>query len=178
MHKWIDSVPALAFLAAVIWRDIYFATIVLIASLFALVAWYGLREKRLHKMHFGTAVAALVLGGITLLVKDPLFIKFKPTAVYLAFALILLGSHWLGDNVIMQRLGNSVLQLPEPLWRKINLAWAGFFLFCAALNVVLALQLSDETWALVKTFGFTGLMFLFMMAHLPFVSEHLPKEEP
>lgn len=177
MHKWIDSVPALAFLAAVIWGDIYLATIVLMISLFVLVAWYGLREKRLHRMHFGTAMATLVLGGITLVIKDPMYIKFKPTAVYLAFALILLGSHWLGQTVVMQKLGQSMLEIPEVLWRRINMAWVGFFMFCAALNVILAFQLSDETWALVKTFGFTGLMFLFMLAHIPFVSEYLPEDD-
>ena len=177
MHKWIDSIPALAFLGAVIWRDIYVGTLVLIASLFALVLYYGITEKRLHKMHFGTAMVALVLGGVTLAVRDPLFIKFKPTAVYLAFAVILVGSQFIGDKVIMQRLGQSVIELPQTLWRKLNLAWALFFVFCAALNIALALTLSDETWALVKTFGFTALMFLFMLAHLPFVSDYLPKEE-
>ncbi|MGJ8670684.1 MAG: inner membrane-spanning protein YciB [Oceanococcus sp.] len=177
MHKWIDSLPALAFLGAVIWRDIYFGTLVLIVSLFALVLYYAIREKRLHKMHFGTAMIALVLGGITLAVKDPMFIKFKPTAVYAVFAILLAGSHFVGDKVIMQRLGHSVLELPDALWRKVNVAWALFFIFCAGLNVVLALNLSDETWALVKTFGFTGLMFVFMLAHLPFVSDYLPKED-
>ena len=177
MHKWIDSIPALAFLGAVIWRDIYFATMVLIVSLFALVAYYAIVQKRVHKMHLGTAVIALVLGGITLWVRDPMFIKFKPTAVYLVFSCLLAGSHFFGEKVIMQRLGQGTLTLPDALWRKINVAWALFFAFCAGLNVVLALSLSDETWALVKTFGFTGMMFLFMLAHLPFVSEHLPKEE-
>ena len=176
MSKWIDSVPALAFLGAIIWRDIYFGTIVLIVSLFALVAWYGVVEQRLHKMHFGTAMVALVLGGLTLSVNDPLFIKFKPTAVYLVFALILAGSHYLGETVVMQRLGKSLIELPERLWRRINLAWAGFFLLCAGLNIAFALTLSDEMWALVKTFGFTGLMFVFLLLHLPFVSEHLPDD--
>lgn len=176
MQKWIDSIPALAFLGAVIWRDIYVATVVLIVSLFALVAWYGVTERRLHKLHFGTALAALILGGVTLAVRDPMFIKFKPTAVYLAFALILAGSHYIGDTVIMQRLGRSLLSLPDRLWQRVNLAWCLFFVLCAALNVVFALALTDEQWALVKTFGFTALMFLFMLAHLPFVHQYLPDE--
>ncbi len=176
MSKWIDSFPALAFLGAILWRDIYFGTIVLIVSLFALVAWYAVIERRLHRMHFGTAVVALVLGGLTLSVNDPLFIKFKPTAVYLIFALVLAGSHFIGETVIMQRLGKSVIELPSPIWRRINFAWALFFVFCAGLNVVLAMALSDEMWALVKTFGFTALMLVFMFAHLPFVSDYLPKE--
>lgn len=176
MNKWIDSLPALAFLGAVLWRDIYFATIVLIAALFLLVLWYGVTERRLHRMHFGTAMVALILGGLTLSIHDPLFIKFKPTAVYLIFAVVLAGSHFIGQTVLMQRMGHAAIQLPETLWRRINIAWALFFAFCAGLNIVLALKLSDEMWALVKTFGFTGLMFAFMLAHLPFVSSHLPKE--
>lgn len=176
MNKWIDSAPAVVFLGAVIWRDIYFATVVLIVALFGLVGYYLLTERRLHKMHFATAMIALVLGVLTLSIHDPLFIKFKPTAVYLVFALLLGGSHWFGEQVLMHRMGSHVIELPEALWRKINIAWSLFFVFCAGLNIVLAMQLSDEAWALVKTFGFTGLMFAFMLAHLPFVSDYLPKE--
>ena len=176
MHKWIDSLPALAFLAAVILRDIYTATVVLIVSLFALVAWYWFSEKRIHRLHLGTATLGLVLGGLTLAIQEPMFIKFKPTAVYLVFASILAASHFFANGVIMKRLGGTMLELPEPLWRRINMAWAVFFVICAGINVVLALTLSDEAWALVRTFGFTGLMFLFLLAHLPFVSPYLPEE--
>ena len=49
------ALPALLFFAAYYFSGIYVATTVLILSLFALVAIYWLKERRLHKSHAITA---------------------------------------------------------------------------------------------------------------------------
>jgi len=172
----LDMLPALAFLGAYYLADIYTATIALIVSLFLLVAIYWFWEKRLHKAHFITAMVALVLGGITLAVHDPAFIKYKPTVVYAVFALALLGSHLIGDRVLLARLPQKSIQLPQPVWRKVNFAWALFFAFCAVLNLYVAANFSEATWVKFKTFGFTALMFVFLLAHAPFLSRYLQQE--
>lgn len=177
MKTLMDMLPALAFLAAYLVYDIYIATIVLIACLYGAVALHWLRTREVHKMHLVTALLATVLGGMTVLLRDPMFIKLKPTAVYAAFAAILLGSHFIGAKPLMARIPATVIDLPQPVWHRINLAWAGFFLFCAVLNLPIAFYMSEQTWVLVKTFGFTALMFLFVLAHIPFVYDHLPKDD-
>lgn len=176
MKTLMDMLPALAFLAAYLVYDIYVATIVLIASLYFAVMVHWLRTREWHKMHLVAALLATVLGGLTLLLRDPMFIKLKPTAVYGAFAAILAGSHYIGAKPLMARIPPSVIDLPQHVWHKVNAAWAGFFVFCALLNLPIAFFLSEQTWVLVKTFGFTVLMFLFILAHIPFVYDHLPKE--
>lgn len=177
MNAVLDLAPALLFLAAYVVADIYTATIVLMVSLFALVAIYWIRERRLHKTHFITAVVAGIMGGLTLYIHDPVFIMFKPSAVYAIFALALLGSHYIGEKVLLARLPQKAIQLPDALWRKVNFAWAMFFLFCAILNIYVAQHYSEATWVKFKTFGFTGLMFVFLLAHAPFLKDHLPKED-
>lgn len=177
MNAALDFAPALIFLGAYFLADIYVATAALIVSLFALVAVYWLRERRIHKVHLITAVVAGVLGGLTLYVRDPDFIKFKPTAVYSIFALALLGSHFIGDRVLLARLPQKVLQMPDAVWRKVNFAWVLFFFSLAALNLYVAHNLSEATWVKFRTFGFTALMFVFLIAHTPFLKNYLPKEE-
>jgi intracellular septation protein len=177
MKALLDFAPALLFFGAYYVADIYIATIVLIVSLFLLVGVYWLRERRIHKTHLITAVVAALLGGLTLWIRDPAFIQYKPTAVYAVFALALLLSHVIGDKVLLARIPQKTFQLPEPVWRKVNLAWAGFFAFCAVLNVYVAQQFSEETWVQFKTFGFTVLMFAFLIAHVPFLRQYLPEEE-
>jgi len=172
----LDMLPALAFFGAYYLADIYTATIALIVSLFLLVTIYWFWEKRLHKAHFITAMVALVLGGITLAVHDPAFIKYKPTVVYAVFALALLGSHLVGDRVLLARLPQKSIQLPQPVWRKVNFVWALFFAFCAVLNLYVAANFSEATWVKFKTFGFTALMFVFLLAHAPFLSRYLQQE--
>lgn len=177
MKFMLDMLPALVFFGAYFLADIYTATIALIVSLFAVVAIYWLWEKRLHKVHFVTALVALVLGGITVAVHDATFIMYKPTAVYAVFALALLGSHVIGDKVLLARLPQKSVQLPEPIWRKVNFAWAVFFAFCAVLNLYVAANFSEATWVKFKTFGFTALMFVFLLAHAPFLSRYLQQEQ-
>jgi len=121
-------------------------------------------------------VLATVLGGLTLAIHDPVFIKFKPSGVYGVFALALLGSHFIGQRVLLARIPQKTFTFPEPVWRKVNLAWALFFLGCAALNWYVADHYDEATWVKFKTFGFTALMFVFLLAHAPFLSRYLPQE--
>lgn len=173
----LDMAPALVFFGAYFLADIYTATVALIVALFLLVAVYWFWEKRLHKAHFVTALVALVLGGLTLAVHDPDFIKYKPTAVYAVFSLALLASHVIGDRVLLARLPQKSIQLPDPVWRKVNFAWALFFAFCAVLNLYVASHYSEATWVKFKTFGFTLLMFVFLIGHGPFIGRYLQQPE-
>ncbi|MFP5306532.1 MAG: septation protein A [Gammaproteobacteria bacterium] len=176
MNMLLDFAPALLFFGAYYLYGIYVATAVLIVALIALVGVYWLREKRIHKAHFITALVAAALGGLTLWIRDPAFIQFKPTAVYAVFALALLASHVIGDKVLLARLPQKTIQLPDPVWRRVNIAWAAFFAFCAVLNLYIAQHFSEKVWVQFKTFGFTGLMFVFLMAHVPFLRRYLPDE--
>lgn len=172
----IDLAPALAFLAAYYFGGIYVATEVLIGSLFALVLIYWLWQRKLHKAHFVTAIIAAVMGGLTLYLHDPAFIKFKPTVLYAVFSIALLLSHVIGERVLLARIPQEAIQLPEPVWRRVNFAWALFFAFCALLNLYVAAHYDEATWVKFKTFGFTALMFVFMLAHAPFLARYLPQE--
>lgn len=174
----LDNLWIPAFLIAYALGDIYAATAALIAAMMVTVAAYWVLERRLHKMHLVAAVAAAVLGGLTLYARDPTFIKFKPTAVYLLFAIALLGSHVIGDKVLMARIPQKAIVLPDSVWPRVNLAWGLYFVFCAALNVYVALNFDEGVWVKFKAFGLTGLSFVFILCHLPFLHKYLPQEQP
>ncbi|HVT36872.1 MAG TPA: inner membrane-spanning protein YciB [Nevskiaceae bacterium] len=176
MNLLLNYGPAFAFLGAYLAGGIYLATEVLIASLILVVLLYRLWKGVWHNMHMAVALIAAVLGGLTLYLHDPTFIKYKPSAVYGVFALALLTSQFVGDKVLLARIPQHTITLPDALWRKVNLAWALFFMFCAALNIYVAFHFDEATWVKFKAFGFTALMFVFLLAHLPFVWRHLPQE--
>ena len=171
----LDYAPALLFFGAYYFFDIYVATAVLIAAAIGLVLVYRLWQGHWHKAHLVVAVMATVLGGLTLAIHDPSFIKFKPTAVYGAFAVALLGSHFIGKQVLLARIPQKTFTFPEPVWRKVNLAWALFFFGCAVLNFYVAGHYDEATWVKFKTFGFTALTFVFLIGHAPFLSRYLPQ---
>jgi intracellular septation protein len=172
----LDFAPALLFFAAYFLAGIYVATATLIAATVLLVLVYRLWQDRWHKSHVVVAILATVLGGLTLAIHDPVFIKFKPTAVYAVFALALLGSHFIGKRVLLARIPQDAIALPDPVWRKVNLAWALFFLGCAVLNWYVAGHYDEATWVKFKTFGFTALTFVFLLAHAPFLARYLPQD--
>ena len=178
MKSLVDMLPALLFLAALFLGDIYKATAVLMASLVLLAAWYWWRDGKPHKLHTFSAVVVVVLGTATLLIHDSSFVKYKTTVVNGIVALLFLGSHVIGDKVLLQRIPQQAIVMPDPVWRRVNVAWAGFFASIAVLNLYVMHNFDDRTWGLFKTFGVTALMFVFMLAHLPFLSRYIQTEEP
>ncbi|MES2682647.1 MAG: septation protein IspZ [Pseudomonadota bacterium] len=177
MKTLLDLLPAIAFFAAYYFGGIYAATIAIIAALAITVIGFKLLDGRWHKAHLiGLAVSA-VLGGITLFLHDPAFIKLKPSIVYGIFAIALLGSHFVGDKVLLQRLPQKMVVMPDAVWKRVNLAWALFFVFCAVLNYVVAHQFDEAMWVKLKVFGFSLLMIVFMLAHLPFISRYMVQPE-
>jgi intracellular septation protein len=177
MKSLIDMLPAGLFLAALYLGDIYKATAVLMASLVLLAAWYWWRDGKPHKLHTFSAVVVLILGSATLLIHDSSFVKYKTTVVNGIIALVFVGSHFIGDKVLLQRIPQQVMVMPESVWRRVNLAWAGFFAIIAVLNLYVMHNFDDRAWGLFKTFGVTGLMFVFMLAHLPFLSRYMQTDE-
>lgn len=174
MKTLLDFSPALAFFAVYyLGGGLFPATAALIACSVALVLIYRLWQRKWHLQHLFTAALVSVFGGLTLAIGDPDFIKIKPSVLYAGFALALLGSHVVGDKVLLQRLGQRSFALPDTLWRRINLAWVLFFAGCAVLNYYVASHFDEQTWVNFKTFGFTGLTLVFMLGHLPFVARHL-----
>lgn len=173
MNTLLDLLPAIVFFAAYILKDIYAATAALIVALFVLVAIYWFKEHRIHKLHLITAVVAAVFGGLTLYLRDPLYIKLKPTVAYGLISVVFLGSHFIGKKVLLARIPQKTIALPDPVWRRVNIAWVIFFAFCAILNLYVAYGYSEKVWVDFNVFGFTALTFIFMIAHAPFLMRYL-----
>ena len=177
MKSTIDLLPAPLFLAALFLKDIYWATGALMASLVVVAGWHWWRDGKPHKLHTTAAVVVLILGGMTLLLRDSSFVKYKTTVVNGLIAAALLLSHVIGDKVLLARIPQTVITLPDAVWARVNLAWAGFFAGIAVLNLYVMHAYDDRTWGLFKTLGVTALMFAFLIAHLPFLSKYLPQDK-
>lgn len=176
MNALIELAPALLFVSAWVFYDIYAATAVLIAACFGVMLVSWLRTRRVPKTQIFTALLAAVLGGLTLWLHNPQFIKLKPTALYGGFALALFASHFVGNKVLLARLPQSQIELPDPVWRRVNFAWGVFFLFCAALNFYVATHFSEAAWVRFKVFGFSALTVVFLLMHAPFLGRYLDTE--
>jgi intracellular septation protein len=110
-----------------------------------------------------SAILVLVFGGLTLLVHDAVFIKWKPTIVdWLFAAAFLISNFWRGAPLVQRLMGEHV-ELDASIWKRLNLLWVGFFTVCGALNLYVAFNYSENTWVNFKLFGLFGLTLVFAL---------------
>jgi intracellular septation protein len=69
------------------------------------------------------------------------------------------------------------MQLPDAIWNRVNLAWAGFFALCAVANTYIAFNLPQEVWVNFKVFGLLGMTLLFTLVTVLYLYRHLPAEQ-
>jgi intracellular septation protein len=156
---------------------ILLATGIAILATFGQIAWVYLRHRKVDTMLWVSLVIVSVFGGATLFFHDPTFIKWKPTVLYWIFGATLCLSSAVFHRNLIRRMLEAQISLPEPVWSRLNLAWAGFFGFMGALNLVVAYRFSEEAWVNFKLFGGMGLMLLFVLAQGMFLSKHM-QEDP
>ena len=163
---------------------IYLATLTAIVATLIQVALSALIVKKVEKMPIITLVLLIVFGGATLLLKDPVFIQWKPTAINWLFAVIFLASHFIGNKPLVQRMMSQALDIEDAgIWAKLNLSWVGFFIVSGLANMLVApaidpfnLEFSLDTWVEFKLFGLLGLTLIFVVAQAIYLSRYMTTE--
>lgn len=177
MSSLLELLLLAAFFLCYLWKGIYSATGVIMVGSVVLLAASWWRTRRLEPVPLMVAVLALGLGGVTLLLHDPVYIKWKFSVVEWLLGLALLASQFLGKKPFMRSVMEKQLTLPEPVWRRLNLMWAGFFLFLGTLNVYIIYNFSTDSWVRFKLFGSLGLTLAFTVVQAIYIARHLPAED-
>ena len=174
-----DFFPLMAFYAAyqIYDKDIFIATGVLIVATIIQVSYGWFKHRKVEKMHIITMLLVTVFGGITILLHDPLYIKWKVSIVNWLFALVFIGSHFIGDKTIVERMLTNALTVTPDVWNKLNISWAGFFIAMGLLNVYVFMNYADEIWVDFKVFGMLGLTFVFVVLQGIYLSRHIKDEQ-
>jgi intracellular septation protein len=174
MQALLDFAPYLAFIVTYYVGGLYKATAVLMAAMFALLAVDYIRHRRIPPMHALSAVLIFVFGAATLLFHDRHFIQLKPTVFFWLAGLAFLGSFWIGERTLTQRLLSAALgehvRVSEGVWRRLNGLWIVFYALLGALNLVVANSASERVWVNFKVFGLTILTFIFLAAQVIWLS--------
>ncbi|MBI4985652.1 MAG: septation protein A [Rhodocyclales bacterium] len=148
-----DLFPVILFFAAFKLADIYVATATAIVATFCQIGWVWWRHRKVDAMLWVSLGLVVVFGGATLLLRDETFIKWKPTVLYWLFATTLLASASIFDRNLIRKMLEAQVALPEPLWGRLNLAWALFFALMGVANLFIAFNYPTEIWVNFKLFG-------------------------
>ncbi|MGD2137343.1 MAG: septation protein A [Gammaproteobacteria bacterium] len=172
-----DLFPILLFFLAYKLYDIYVATAVAILAALLQTGLYWLKHRKFEKMHVITLGILILFGGLTLVLRDPVFIKWKPTVVNWLFGIAFLGSRFFGKRTLVERMMSHAITAPGPVWLRLNWAWVVFFLGMGLLNIYVAYNFSEDTWVNFKLFGMMGLTLLFVFGQAFYLSRYMVLNE-
>ncbi|MDZ4141941.1 MAG: septation protein A [Methylotenera sp.] len=172
-----DLFPVILFFVAFKFFGIYAATAVAIVATIAQIIYSKIRHGKVEKMLMISGVIISVFGGATLLLKDPTFIQWKPTILYWLFSVSLVGAQLIFKKNLIRNMMEKQINLPDAIWSRLNLAWAGLFLVLGVLNLYVAFNYSQDAWVNFKLFGTTGIMFVFIILQTLLLSKYMPKED-
>lgn len=143
-----------------------------IAASVAALAISKWRLGRISPMLWLSTALIVGFGAITIYTGNEWWIQRKPTAIYILFALALIGGWLLGKALLKFLLEAAFDGLSDHGWLLLSRNWGFFFLALAVLNEVLARTLSFESWLAAKLWVFMPLSFLFTFANLPMLMRH------
>ena len=184
MKLLFDFFPLALFFGAFKLYDIYVATLVAMAASLAQVVFIRIRHQRFETTHLVTLFVILLFGGMTLIFQDDMFIKWKPTIVNWIFAVVVLGSQFIGKRTVLERLLGGQMQMPARIWKKVNVSWGLFFFISGLLNLYVAFYFRthlDEAartdfWVNFKVFGLLGLTLAFSIIQMMIVARYISTE--
>ena len=171
MKQFADFVPVLLFV--VVYYTVkgsqpdvalYYATAALMISVTLQIIAMRVLARPITQTLKITFWVSIVLGGLTLLLRDKTFIQWKPTIVNWVFAVALIASQYIGQRNLLERALGEQLKLPAVVWRRLNYAWATGFALLGALNLYVVYHFSEAFWVNFKFLGIFGITFLYAMA--------------
>jgi intracellular septation protein len=159
MQLLFDAFPIIVFFVVYRFSDIYTATVAIIVTMAVQIAYQWFRYRKVNKMFLVSGALVALFGGITLALRNPLFIQWKPTIVYWLFAVAFLGSQFFGNKTLIERAMGHAIELQPAFWRQLNLMWVIAFVGLGAANLYVVYHFSEEAWVDFKL-GTIGLVFL------------------
>lgn len=152
---------------------IYSATAILMAAtaIQVLLTWFftGKVEKQLLWL-FGIIVVA---GSATLILRNDIFIMWKPTVFNWGLALVLLGGLLLGKKSLLEKMLGQQIELPATAWLRLNQLWIANFSIVGSLNLYVAYNFSQAAWVNYKLYSSIGFTLVFMIITMIIVVPHI-----
>ena len=141
---------------------IIFATKIFVPAILVALFLGWFQTKKIAKMPLITAILVVVFGGLTIWLNNPIFIKMKPTLIYLIFSAIL-GYGLLKKKIYLKILMGPAIPMNEEGWLILSKRFVGFFVLLAFTNEIIWRFFSQDFWVNFKTFGLPILLILFMV---------------
>jgi len=139
----LDMASTFFFLGLYLWTNNIPLSVALgIALGIAQIGWQFARKKPIETMEWLSLFLVVASGAATLLTKDPRFVMIKPSLIYVIVGVVMLKPGWM--NRYLPPIAREVV--PDVAY-IFGFVWSGLMFFSAALNVIVALNVSVVIWA-------------------------------
>ncbi len=141
---------------------------------------------KFEKLHLWTLLVTLAFGALTLIFRNPEFVQWKASILVWAMAGVFVFRQIISKKLLIQEMLQSAIEdkldIPEKLWRKVNMVWpVGYTLF-GFLNLYVAYNFSEAFWVKFKLFGLMALTVLLlaytMLKLMPYFPEEAKENTP
>jgi intracellular septation protein len=164
----IEFGPIVVFFATYKYADIFKATLwMVLVTVLSLIVSYVI-DKKLSIPLMISGITLLLSGTVTLISGDPMYIKMKPTIVYMVFGMILLVGYIKNKPFIKHVLG-SAFKMENHNWLIVSLRFSYYFFGMACVNEFVWRNFSESFWVNFKVFGAVPITFLFILFQIPFL---------
>jgi len=178
MQILLDFFPIVVFFVTYKLADVFTATAALMAAMAIQIAIQWFRHGKVNKMLLISGALVGVFGGITLLLRDPIFIQWKPTIINWLFAAAFLGSRFVGAKTLTERMMGEAVELDVAMWRQLNLMWVGNFSVLGAANLYVVYNYDEAFWVNFKLFGMLGLTLLMAVGQALWIAIRTSGQQP
>jgi intracellular septation protein len=158
---------------------------ILLASFVAIVAtvlqvgYLLVRGRKVDGMLWLSLAVIVVMGGATIYFHEKIFILWKPTILYWAFALALFVSQFGFKKNLVRSAMEAQIKLPDAIWDKVAYTWMLFFAVLGVLNLFVAFVVfkdNTDAWVNFKVFGITGIFFAFAIGQTLLLSKYIQED--
>ena len=156
---------------------IFSATAVLMAATAIQLLMTRLITGKVEKQLLWLFAVIVVAGSATLILRNELFIQWKPTVFNWGLALVLIGGLIFGKQSLLEKMLGQQIELPPIAWTRLNQLWIANFLIVGALNIFVAYNFSQAAWVDYKLYSSIGFTLLLMTLTMVVVFPHM-KDQP
>ena len=130
----LDFGPIVLFFIVYKYYGLYAAIYAMIASTFVQIMYSRVTTGKFVTSQVLTFALLVVFGGISIILRDPAFVMWKVSVLYVIFAAVLIGSNYIGSKTLLERMMGKELQLPRNIWVNLTWFWSIGFIIIAIIN--------------------------------------------
>ena len=136
---------------------------------------------KFEKLHLWMLAITIVFGVMTLVFRNPAFVQWKASVVVWLMAAIFLFRQLVSKKLLIQEMMQATmdekLDIPENVWRTINISWPIGYILFGILNLYVAFSFSEAFWVKFKLFGLMGLTFSLLIYTMVKIFPYFPTED-